>query len=114
MIDFEKAFDSLKLDNVRNVLQRYNFGPSFIEWYNILYNDSRSCVINNGIFSENFNLERSCRHGDPLSPYIFILAIEPLAAEIMRNKKIKGIVIGQKEVKLGQYADDTFFYFKWY
>ena len=108
LIDFEKAFNSLEWDYVRNVLQRYNFGPSFIEWYNILYNYSRSCVINNGIFSEFFNLNWSYRQGDRLSPYIFIHAIEPLAAEIMRNKKINGIVNGQNKVKLGQYADDPF------
>ena len=48
-------------------------------------------MINNGFFSDFFELRQGCRQGDPLCPYIFILAIEPLAKEIKENKLIKGI-----------------------
>ena len=73
-----------------------------------MYNKANTCVINNGFFSEFFELKRGCRQGDPLSPYIFILAIEPLAMEIKGNKAIKGITINNIIYKIGQYADDTF------
>ena len=46
--------------------------------------------------------------GDPLSPYIFILAIEPLAMEIKLDKEANGVTKGNTNFKLGQYADDTF------
>ena len=108
LIDFEKAFDSVEWNYINKVLKAFNFGPQFIAWFNILYKNSCSCVINNGFFSEFFTLGRSCRQGDPLSLYLFILAIEPMAEAIKINKDIKGIQFQDISIKIGQYADDTF------
>ena len=65
LLDFEKAFDSLEWKYINKVLQSYSFGTNFIRWFNTLYNNSCSCVINNGYFSEFFQLARGCRQGDP-------------------------------------------------
>jgi len=108
LIDFEKAFDSLDWDFISRVLEAYNFGIDFRKWFRVLYNDAKSTVINNGHFSEFFNIGRGCRQGDPLSPYLFILCVEPLAAVLKSDDKIKGITIGKYCYKIGQYADDTF------
>ena len=108
LIDFEKAFDTVGWKFINQILGAYNFGDSFKKWFEILYRGASSCVINNGHFSGSFQIGRGCRQGDPLSPYIFILAIEPLAAAIRNAPTIKGIHIKNKEYKIGQYADDTF------
>jgi hypothetical protein len=108
LIDFEKAFDSVEWHFIKNVLKVYNFGEEFIRWYSILYNQAESCVINNGHASKFFKLGRGCRQGDPISPYIFVLVIEPLAMSIKHNPKVKGIIIEQRQYLIGQYADDTF------
>ena len=55
--------------------------------------------------SDYFTLEWGVRQGDPLSPYLFVVAIESLAIAIRENAAIRGIMIG-KETKLLQYADD--------
>ena len=67
----------------------------------------QSCVINKDITSNYFTIKRGVRQGDPLSPYLFAVAVEILAIAIRQNSAIKGITIGEKETKLLQYADDT-------
>lgn len=57
--------------------------------------------------SSFFTLERGVRQGDPLSPYLFVVAVETLAITIRQNSDIKGIYIEEQETKLLQYADDT-------
>ena len=71
------------------------------------YKNIQSCIINNGITSNYFTIERGVRQGDPLSPYLFVVAVETLAIAIRQNSMIKGITIDNKETKLLQYADDT-------
>ena len=53
--------------------------------------------------SDYFTLEQGVRQGDPLSPYLFVVAIESLAIAIRKNQAIKGIMIGNEETKLLQY-----------
>ena len=106
-IDFRKAFDTLEWNFLFNCLDAFNFGPEFKRWINTFYKNIQSCVMNNGLSSEYFNLSRGVRQGDPLSPYLFLLAVETLAIAVRENIEIKGIVIEQQETKLLQYADDT-------
>ena len=51
-----------------------------------------------------FAIQRGCRQGDPISPYVFILCLETLAIIITQNKNIKGIFIGQTKYTV---ANDT-------
>lgn len=106
-IDFEKAFDSVNWDYMHNVLKCFNFGENIQRWIQAFYTNIRSSVVVNGKASGFFTIERGCRQGDPISPYLFILCAELLACRIRENKAIEGIQIAETEQKVSQFADDT-------
>ena len=99
-IDFEKTFDSIDWNFMLKCLDACGFGPTLIRWVETFYNDITSCVLNNGICTPHFELQRGVGQGDPLSPYLFIIAVEILAVTIRSRQDIQGIIIGQEEFKL--------------
>ena len=107
LIDFEKAFDTIRWSHILKCLDYFNFGESFINWIKAIYSNINSVVINNGHASEPFQISRGIRQGCPISPYLFIVSVEVLAISIRTNKKIKGIQVGPIEIKISQLADDT-------
>ena len=55
-------------------------------------------------------LKLGTRQGCPLSPLLFNIVLEVLAAAIRAEKEVKGIQIGKEEVKLSLFADDMILY----
>ena len=56
-----------------------------------------------------FPCERGTRQGDPVSAYLFILALEILFSRIRQNEQINGICISDHELKISVYANDADF-----
>ena len=54
-----------------------------------------------------FHLERGVRQGCPLSGLLFVTGIELLARAIKNDTARRGIKVGEKEIKVSLYADDT-------
>ena len=105
-VDFEKAFDTLNFNYLISILHEFNFGPSLIQLIRVLYENVSSCVLNNGFSTGPFSLGRDVRQGDPLSPYLFIIALEVLATKIRNDDTIQGFKFGEENVKLNLFADD--------
>ena len=108
-IDFEKAFDTLEWSFLHRVLEIFNFGPKIRKWVSILYNDIESGVMNGGYMTNYFKVSRGVRQGCPLSPFLFVLAVEILALKLRLDPDCKGIRLpaNSGEVRLTQFADDT-------
>ena len=111
-MDIEKAFDSLSHSFLILVLKRFGFGEKFIDWVNILLKDQESCIINGGHTTKYFKLEKGARQGDPISAYLFILALEVLFILIKSEKNIEGLNLFNHTFLYTAYADDTSFFLK--
>ena len=105
-IDFAKAFDSLHWTFIWESLKAFGFPQECINMIKVLYTDIESCVMNDGVTTGYFPVRRGVKQGDPLSAYLFILAIEILAIHIRQYEEIHGIKIDNEEMKLSIYADD--------
>ena len=111
-MDIHKAFDLLDHNFLISVLEKLGFGRNFIKWIKILLNKQESCVINGGFTTKYFQLQKGARQGDPISAYLFILALEVLFLLIKSNPDIKGIKIFDHIYMYTAYADDSTFFLK--
>ena len=107
LIDFEKAFDSISWKFLYQVLKNFGFGPDFIKWIELFNSNIKATVLQAGFLSEFINIERGCKQGDPIAPYLFIICAQILCTLINKNKAIKGVQVGSEEYKITQFADDT-------
>ena len=108
-IDQMKALDRVSHDFLFKCLKRFGFGPSFIQWIQLLYTSVSSSVRVNGWLTAFVHLERGLRQGCPLSMPLYVLTAETMAINIRSNPLIHGVKPpkSQNEVKLSQFADDT-------
>ena len=107
-LDFSKAFDRVSHKYLFATLEAFGFGPEFISWLRLLYQDISSSVLLNGFITEAIGVHRGVRQGCPLSPLLYVLSVEPFALAIRRSTYIKGVPLpGGNEVSICQYADDS-------
>ena len=107
LLDFEKAFDLISWKFLYQVLKYFGFGPGFIKWIVLFNSNIKATVLQAGFLSEFINIERGCKQGDPIAPYLFISCAQILCNLINKIKDIKGVQIGSEEYKITQFADDT-------
>ena len=109
LIDFKKAFDISF-----NPLHKFTFGPKFIKWIKILYNDISSCVGNNGYYSGYFKITKGVRQGSPISALLFLIVAEIIAIKLRQCNNIKGININGEMYKTKMLVEDTSLFSKRY
>ena len=110
-LDQEKAFDKVSHRYLFDILDSCNLGPYFCKWIKLLYQNPESYLLINHTLTNSFSLTSSVRQGCPLSPFLYILTLEPALEQIRQNPQITGIRLpGSTEKKLAAYADDTEFF----
>lgn len=117
-VDFEKAYDSINWKYLCDILKIMGFGDKWCAWTDACLKSSSMSILVNGSPTAKFCLERGVRQGDPLSPFLFILAAEGLNAMVnnaVDRGVFKGIKVGIDNVVVShlQYADDTIFFGEW-
>ena len=71
-----------------------------------LYSKPSVNIILNGEKLKSAPLRSVMRQGCPLLPLLFSIVLEALVRAIRQEKEIKGIQIGNEEVKVSLFADD--------
>ncbi|KAG1045890.1 hypothetical protein G6F43_011211 [Rhizopus delemar] len=88
--DQEKAYDRIHPDYLRTALEQYGFPASFVSSIDKLLFGTSMRINVNGFLTTPVPLGRGLRQGDPISPLLFNLAIEPLIKAVVDSSRIIG------------------------
>jgi hypothetical protein len=92
-LDIKKAFDSTSHSYLQEAYKFFNFGPNFIRWLNLIGTNRKACIImDDGTYSDFFDLERGNAQGDTTSPYIFNIGFQILLIKLTFDLQIEGII----------------------
>lgn len=117
-VDFDKAFDSLSWDFLMAVMEQMNFGWKWRRWIKGCLSSGRASVLVNGSPTNEFDISRGVRQGDPLAPFLFIIAMEGLRVCIDKACELhyfRGVSFPLHDTSLSHlmYADDVTFIGEW-
>jgi hypothetical protein len=97
-LDLKKAFDCIDWDFIRLVLVQTGFNQQLIKWIMSCVDNANLAILVNGESSSFFHMGRGLRQGCPLSPLLFILAMEALSLLLKSTQaedKISGIKVSR-------------------
>jgi hypothetical protein len=109
-LDISKAFDTLNWAYLLDVLRACGFSLKWRNWVADILGSSSSRIIINGQRSNAIKHRRGVRQGDPLSPFLFILAMDPLHRMIEKaaDEGLLGQVLPRgAKLRCSLYADDV-------
>ncbi|KAJ0734469.1 putative RNA-directed DNA polymerase [Helianthus annuus] len=117
-VDIDKAYDSINWGFLDSVLHQMNFPRLWRNWIMAVVSSDRASVLVNGSPTQEFACLRGLCQGDPISPFLFVLAMEALTG-IMKKVCSVGLFHGLKCTNSGPvlshliYADDVVFLGEW-
>ena len=93
-LEIEKVYDHVDW-SLFSVMSMKGFGEQWIRWMQWCISTTRFSVLVNGSPSGFFQSSRGLREGDPLSPYLFVMAMEALSC-LLRSAVNGGFLLAWK------------------
>ena len=114
-IDLRKAFDSIRWDFVIAALKAINIPEKFVNWILTCISTASFSISVNGHTGGYFQSTQGLRQGDPLSPYLFVLAMEAFSG-LLRSRYNSGYIryhphTEELEISHLMFADDVMIFF---
>ena len=101
--DFRKAFDNISHDLILATLRHLNFPPWFLNAYTALISNVRVFMTKPFLTNRFIDILRGVKQGDPLSPLIFLIVLDPLLHKFLRAKAKHGFA----RINPRGFADDV-------
>eukprot|EP00253_Pinus_taeda_P035515 PITA_35515 len=110
-LDLSKAYDRLSWKYLERILKAFGFCDRWVNWVISIISTPNFSILLNGAPTITFNASRGLRQGDPLSPFLFIIAAEGLGRYFRkeaRERKIQGLRLwgNRTTVTHQQFVDD--------
>lgn len=112
-LDIRKAFDTINWEFILQTMRQLGFPINWINWIEHAVLQGSSQVIINGLLGKRIVLKRGVRQGDPLSPQLFIIAMDFFARYLQQLNEIGAIQLPYGNMRpCLLYADDALLFFK--
>jgi hypothetical protein len=114
VVDWVKKVKKKCWSFLEYMLRRFGFDDKWRSWIRACVFAGSLSVLVNGSPTEQIDISRGLKQGDPLAPFLFVLVAEGLGALMKKAVEIgffKGIRISESGDTIShlQYADDTLF-----
>ena len=113
-LDMMKAYDMLEWPYLRAVMLKLGISPVFTDAVMRCVLSVSFSVLFNGGSLEGFRPTRGLRQGDPISPYLFLLAAEGLSCLLKSNIGVQGMAVAPEAPLVNHllFADDSLLFFE--
>ena len=103
-LDQEKAYDRVDWSYLKRCLQRFGFSPKWLHAISTIYSNLSGSVLVNHFLSCPFQISQGLRQGDPLSPLLYNLVLEPLLCFLQRQ--VSGLHLPGLHFQASAFCDD--------
>ena len=116
-LDMMKAYDRLEWDYLEAIMGKLGFATAWIKTVMSMVRSVSFSVLFNGERLDQFMPSRGIRQGDPISPYLFLIAAKGLSC-LLKTSSLSSNIVGLKVAPTAPavnhllFADDSLLLFK--